>query len=179
MEEAMEEAMEEVMDKDKEKDKEKGAQGTTMTPTEAKPAPSKTMRKAPKPKKEMTAPEKPKIGNPENVVVIGGHEIEIKPTKLKYHRNNTAYFYKVVQVVPLPDLFSFPAGTFGDDRTGDKALFDWMVAVTDEPELISKYLDDIDTETVEKMLEIFLRVNKIAEKEEAQRKNSESREAKA
>ena len=28
------------------------------------------------------------------------------------------------------------AGAFGDDRDGDKAVMDWLIAVTDDEELI-------------------------------------------
>ena len=58
------------------------------------------------------------------------------------------------------------ANSFGDGRDGDKAVFDWLIAVTDDPELITENYDLIDTDTIEKMMLIFRRVNKIDEKEE-------------
>lgn len=58
------------------------------------------------------------------------------------------------------------AGQFGDDREGDKAVMDWLIAVTDDPDLIDAHYDEIDTGTVEQMLTIFKRVNHIAEKED-------------
>ena len=64
------------------------------------------------------------------------------------------------------------AGTFGDDRDGDKALMDWLIAVTDDPDLIINNYDEIDTETIEKLLLIFRRLNRIDEKE-ARQKNAE------
>ena len=123
----------------------------------------KTRKTAPKEK------ELPKVGNPENTVLFGDTLIEIKPTKLKYHRNNTAYFYKIVDTLPLPDILALPAGALGDDRDGDKALMDWLIAVTDDPDLVVKNYNDIDTTTVENILAIFRRVNKIDEKEAAQK----------
>ena len=39
----------------------------------------------------------PQVGSPENTVIIGGKLIEIAPTKLKYQRNRTAAFYKMLE----------------------------------------------------------------------------------
>ena len=58
------------------------------------------------------------------------------------------------------------AGQFGDDREGDKAVMDWLIAVTDDPDLIDAHYDEIDTGTVEQLLTIFKRVNHITEKED-------------
>lgn len=120
-------------------------------------------------KRAPKAKELPQVGNPENTVKIGDTLIEIKPTKVKYHRNNTAYFYKVIETIPLPDIMALPTGAFGDDRDGDKALMDWLIAVTDNVDLIVENYNDLDTETIEQMLSIFKRVNKIDEKEAAQK----------
>lgn len=130
------------------------------------------------PAKKMKEKALPAVGKAENTVVIGGQMIEIKPTKLKYHRNNTAAFYKIVDMLPLPDIMMMDAKSFGDGRDGDKALMDWLIAATDNAELIHENYNEIDTETVEKILAIFKRVNKIDEKEEKQ-KNAESRMQKA
>ena len=118
--------------------------------------------------------ELPDVGNPENTVLIGDTLVEIKPTKLKYHRNNVASFYKIVEMVPLPDIMSMGSNAFGDGRDGDKALMDWLIAVVDDERLIVDNYNEMDTETIEKILAIFKRVNKIDEKEEKQ-KNAESR----
>ena len=134
-----------------------------------KPIPSAESKTKKKPKPTTANKAKPKPGRTENVVTIGGREVEIFPTKLKYHRNNTAYFYRVVDALPLPEIMAMPKGSFGDDRDGDKALMDWMIAVVDDVDLIVNNYDDIDTETVEKMLEIFKRLNRITEKEEKQK----------
>lgn len=57
-------------------------------------------------------------------------------------------------------------GSFGDDRDGDKATMDWLIAATDDEQLILENYDSMDTETIERILSIFKRVNKIDEKEE-------------
>lgn len=118
--------------------------------------------------------ELPDVGNPENTVLIGDTLVEIKPTKLKYHRNNVASFYKIVEIVPLPDIMSMGSNAFGDGRDGDKALMDWLIAVVDDEQLIVDNYNEMNTETIEKILAIFKRVNKIDEKEEKQ-KNAGSR----
>lgn len=110
--------------------------------------------------------ELPMVGSPENTVVIGETLIEIKPTKLKYQRNRTAAFYRVLDMYPLTDILAMEAGSFGDDRDGDKATMDWLIAVTDNEQLILDNYDSMDTGTIEKILSIFRRVNKIDEKEQ-------------
>ena len=43
---------------------------------------------------------------------------------------------------------------------------DWLIAATDDEKLITENYDDMDTETIEKILVIFKRVNRITEKDE-------------
>lgn len=112
----------------------------------------------------------PQVGNPENTVKIGDTMVEIKPTKLRYQRDRTAAFYHILDVYPLIDIFAMDAGAFGDERDGDKCVLDWLVAVTDNPELVTAHYNDINTDTIERMVSIFKRVNRIDEKEE-KRKN--------
>ena len=113
----------------------------------------------------------PMVGKPENTVKIGDKIIEIKPTAILYHRARTAAFYKVIDLYPLPDIFAMPPELIGDpERDGDKCVFDWLIAATDDPELIKENYESIDTETVEKILEIFKRVNRIKDKEDRLKK---------
>lgn len=147
-----------------------------MATRNAKKLPDTEMKEKDIPTSEMkdrTAPavgmkdkEVPKAGDRKNFVVIGGEEIEIKPTKLKYQRNRTAAFYRLLDLYPLIDILAMDENSFGDGRDGDKALMDWLIAATDNEELIVNNYDSIDTETVEKILEIFKRLNRVAEKEE-------------
>ena len=115
----------------------------------------------------------PQIGSPENTVKIGEELIEIKPMKLKYQRNRTGVFYHVLDLYPLPDILAMGPKSFGDGRDGDKALLDWLVAATDREELIRENYNQIDTETVYKILTIFKRVNRIDEMEK-KLKNAET-----
>ena len=122
----------------------------------------------------MPAPEQadkglPQIGSPENSVQIGDQLIEIKPTKLKYQRNRTAAFYRMLELYPLADILAMEAGAFGDDRDGDKALMDWLIAVTDDEQLILDHYNELDTGMIEQLLQIFRRVNRMDEKEQKQK----------
>lgn len=130
-----------------------------------KDKPDTDMPNKKKPNPNMKARELPMVGNPENTVMIGGAPCEIKPTKLKYQRNQTAAFYHILEVYPLTDILSTDVGQFGDDRDGDKCVMDWLIAATDNEQLILDNYDDIDTGTIEAILAIFKRVNKIDEKE--------------
>ena len=110
--------------------------------------------------------ELPQVGVPENTVVIDGVLVEIKPTKLKYQRNRTAVFYHILEMYPLSDILAMGDKAFGDGLDGDKKLYDWLVAVTDDEDFIRDHYDNIDSDTIYRMLEIFRRVNKISELEE-------------
>ena len=70
----------------------------------AKEKPPVGMEEKKIPDTDVKPKELPKTGNPENTVIIGGQLIEIKPTKLKYQRNRTAAFYKILEVYPLTDI---------------------------------------------------------------------------
>lgn len=131
-----------------------------------KELPSAEIKEKETPVAGMKEKAKPKVGERDNYVTIGDIEIEIKPTKLKYQRNRTAAFYRLLDLYPLIDILAMDENSFGDGRDGDKALMDWLIAATDNEELIVNHYDDIDTETVEKILEIFKRLNRVAEKEE-------------
>ena len=131
-----------------------------------KEVPAESQEMKPIPEAGVKNKELPQIGVPENTVVIGGNLIEIKPTKLKYQRNRTAVFYHILEMYPLSDILAMGPKSFGDGLDGDKKLYDWLVAVTDNEDLIRDYYDEIDSDMVYRLLEIFRRVNKISEMEE-------------
>lgn len=148
---------------------------TKKTPSpeqQEKELPEAGMKEKNVPATEMKEKELPVVGSPENTVIIGDTQIEIKPTKQKYQRNRTAAFYRLLEMYPLTDIMAMEAGSFGDERDGDKATMDWLIAATDNEQLIVDNYDSMDTGTIEKILSIFKRVNKITEKEE-KRKNME------
>jgi len=80
-------------------------------------------------------------------------------------RNRTAAFYRILEVYPLSDILAMEEGAFDDERDGDKAMMDWLIAVTDDEQLILDHYDELDSGTIEKMLAIYRRVNRIDEKE--------------
>ena len=122
-----------------------------------------------KPMPEVAQEEKalPASGIEENTVVIGGKRIEIKPTLMRYMRNRTAEFYHVLEIYPLPDILATKRGIIDERRDGDKCLMDWLVAVTNDEELIRDHYDELDADVIMRLLEIFKRINHIQEKEEA------------
>ena len=125
-----------------------------------------TAKSKPLPPAEQTEKGLPQVGSPENTVVIGDQLIEIRPTKLRYQRNRTAAFYKILEMYPVADVLAMESGAFGDDRDGDKALMDWLIAVFDDAALVTEYYDEMDTDTIEQLLAIFRRINRIDEKEQ-------------
>lgn len=141
---------------------------------ESKPIPDKSKPTKEVPKTTYKAKEIPPTVNPENVITVDGESIEIKPTLLKYQRNRTAVFYRIIDAYPLADILSMEKGYIDPERDGDQALFDWCIAVTNDSKFVSKHFDSMDTGTIERMLSIFKRLNKIDEKEE----RAKNREAK-
>ena len=131
---------------------------TTKTKTPKNPSPKQK-------EKDM-----PVVGNANNIVMFNDMPIEIKPTKLKYHRNHTAAFYQIVDNYPLSVILTMDDTMFGDGRDGDKCLLDWLVAVFDDEEFVVNNYNDMDAEFIEKTLEIFKRINHIDEKEEKLKK---------
>ena len=111
----------------------------------------------------------PPVGIVENTVVVANTPIEIKPTKMKYVRNGTANFYKLIENVSLVDIMQLESGAFGegDSRDGDKAVMDWLIAATDNEEFITKHYDDFDVEQILRIVDIFKRVNKFTKEDES------------
>lgn len=135
-----------------------------------KEIPSTKMKETKKPSSKQKDKEMPVVGNANNVVMFNDEPIEIKPTKLKYHRNHTAAFYQIVDTYPLSVILTMDESTFGDGRDGDKCLLDWLIAVFDDEDFVVNNYNNMDSEFIEKSLEIFKRVNHINEKEEKLKK---------
>lgn len=142
----------------------------------SKELPVETGEAMPLPEQTDKSREMPTDGIINNVVQFGETAIEIRPTKMKYQRLRTAAFYTVIENYPLPEILAIDKGFFDADRDGDKCVYDWLVAVTDNPDLVRREYDNIDTETVDKLLKIFLRVNNISEKREEAKKRMAEKE---
>lgn len=132
---------------------------------EQKELPDPKQKKKEIPSAEIEKKELPKTGHPENMVLFGNTPIEIFPTKLEYFRNKTANFYHLLQLYPVGEVLDLTADQLGD-KDGDKATFDWLIAVTDNEELVKANYNLITQDTIDKMVDVFIRVNKIKEKEE-------------
>lgn len=111
----------------------------------------------------------PPVGVPENTVIVAGTPLEIKPTKMKYVRNGTANFYRLIEKVPLIDIVQIESGTFGggDDRDGDKAIMDWLIAATDDEAFVVEHYDEFDVEQILRIVEIFKRINKFTKEDDS------------
>lgn len=122
---------------------------------------------------ELTA-KAPSILDLENTVTIDGIDIEIKPTKLKYARNMFTAYFNYLKKIPISDFVIIPEGTLDKKRSGDQILFDFIVAVLDDPSFVQDHYDNIDLDTIDRIMKIYERVNHIKEREEAARKNPEA-----
>ena len=139
-----------------------------------KATPSTTKRKKPSPVPKEQNKELPTLEHEENCIVVGGRKIEIKPTKLKYFRNRTASIYSALKIIPQNEFLAYDKGVFDKERDSDQILFDFLIAVFDDGGIVKANYDDMTAGDIEKILEIFGRVNHIEEKEEAARKNREA-----
>lgn len=118
--------------------------------------------------------EKPSDFLEENCVMVGDKKIEIKPTKLKYFRNKAASAYGIIKAVPLHELLTYDKGVLDENRNADQLLYDFLVAAFDDSTFVRDNYDDLDADTIERIVKIFGRINHIDEKEEAARKNREA-----
>jgi len=139
--------------------------------TKNKELPEVTTENKPLPEETETQKEMPIIGHEENMVQFGKKLIEIKPTKIKYQRDHTAALYYILKQMPVMQFLSLPDDFFkktGDDRTPDKMLFDWLIALTDDVNLVVENYNELDASLIEKCLEIFCRLNKIEDEKKGQ-----------
>ena len=77
-------------------------------------------------------------------------------------------------MIPLTEFLAYDKGTFDPERDADQMLFDFLTAVFDDARLVTESYDDMSAEDIERVLEIFGRLNHIDEKDEAARKNREA-----
>lgn len=142
--------------------------GVPATEQTQKELPSAEQTKKDLPSAEMKTKDTPITGHPENMVQFGNVPIEIFPTQLEYFRNKTANFYHLLQLYPVGEILNLTETELGDKdgRDGDKAVFDWLIAVTNNEKLVKENYNLITQDTIDKLVEIFIRVNKIKEKEE-------------
>ena len=136
--------------------------------------PDKTEEKEVIPDASPEKEEKPSDYKEENCVIVGDQKIEIKPTKLKYFRNKGASGYGIIKMIPLHELLTYGKGVLDEERDADQLLYDFLVAVFDDSTFVRDHYDDLDADTIDRIVKIFGRINHVDEKEEAARKNKEA-----
>lgn len=109
----------------------------------------------------------PDLIDENNCITIDGKLIEIKPTLLKYFRNNSVSFYRVLDNIPLPEIFMMTEERNGVN--GDEAVLTFVSAVLDDAKLAKRIYNNLDGEQLMRMVEIFKRLNGISDKEEKQK----------
>jgi len=120
--------------------------------------------------------ELPDLTDETNCIRVGDKLIEIKPTLLKYFRNNSVSFYKIIDTVPLADIYMMTEEKDGID--GDAAILTFISAVLDDAALAKRIYNNMDAGELMRLVEIFKRLNGISDKEE-KRKNALATKAKA
>ena len=118
--------------------------------------------------------EVPPTLKPENCIEVDGEVREIKPTKLKYFRNKMAGVHTVLKNIPLNEFLTYDKGILDPERDADQILYDYLVAVFDDPQFVHDHYENMTAEDVEKAINIFGRLNHVDEKEEKARKNKEA-----
>ena len=139
---------------------------------EEQPEETPTLEETPDP--SQLDKEMPSDLNMENVVIINGTPIEIKPTKLKYFRNQTTACYGYLKAIPLTEFLTYDKGILNKTKDADQLLFDFLVAAFDDSTFVRDNYDEMSADNIEKVIEIFGRINHINEKEEAARKNRQA-----
>ncbi len=134
---------------------------------ETKPTPRRKAAPKQLPQAELPAIPAPEAADLDNSVVLNGTRFEIKPTRTKYFRTQWANGHVLLRHYTLSEVFALTQERDGID--GDEAIFKFLVAVFDDEALVKTVYDDLDSETLYRICEIFRRVNKIDEIEEHQK----------
>jgi hypothetical protein len=82
--------------------------------------------------------------------------------------------FGIIKAVPLHELLTYDKGVLDPTRDADQLLYDFLVAVFDDSSFVRDHYDDLDADTIDRIVKIFGRINHIDEKEEAARKNREA-----
>lgn len=135
------------------------------------------MEKNPTPRRKVTPKQIPEAQAPvletpsaqerEHCVLLNGKLYEILPTRTKYFRTQWANGHVLLRHYTLSEIFALTMERDGID--GDEAIYKFLVAVFDNEELVKEIYDDLDSQTLYRICEIFRKVNKIDEIEEHQK----------
>ena len=141
---------------------------------QAKETPTETQQDKETPSEPELNKEMPSDTIPENCVKINNELVELKPTKLKYFRNKMALNYGLIKAVPLNEFLAYGKGTIDQTKDADQILYDFLVAAFDDSTFVRDNYDEMTADDVERVIQIFGRLNHIDEKEEKARKNKEA-----
>lgn len=130
------------------------------------PPQRKEARKA-LPQEPLTTPELPAAADTSCTVTIQGETYEIRPTRTKYFRTQWANGHVLLTHYTLTEIYALTRERDGID--GDETIFRFLVAAFDNEELVRKIYDELDSQTLYRICEIFRRVNQIDEIEEHQK----------
>lgn len=112
-----------------------------------------------KPVPDVEAPDK------KHSIEIDGKVIEIKPTLLKYFRNEMVKSYRLLDRYPLDMIMEMTEEN--NNLDGDKSIITFLSAVLDDPKLAKKIYDKMDTEQLYEVVRIFKDVNGISTREDS------------
>lgn len=106
--------------------------------------------------------------------------IVIEGTKVLYFRNGLFDGFPYARAIPLNELLKVPAGMI-HEKSGEQLLAGFLVAALDDEQFVVEHFDEFDATTIEKIVEILVRLNGIAKKEEEQeaKKQKAAQEKKA
>ena len=134
---------------------------------EKKPTPRRQTTKKQLPETQAIQMNTPSVQDKSNCVVLNGKSYEILPTRTKYFRTQWANGHVLLKHYTLSEIFALTQERDGID--GDEAIYKFLVAVFDNEDLVKEVYDELDSETLYRICDIFRRVNKIDEIEEHQK----------
>ena len=134
---------------------------------EKKPTPRRQTTKKQLPETQAIQMDTPSVQDKSNYVVLNGKSYEILPTRTKYFRTQWANGHVLLKHYTLSEIFALTQERDGID--GDETIFKFLVAVFDNEDLVKEVYDELDSETLYRICDIFRRVNKIDEIEEHQK----------
>ena len=134
---------------------------------EKKPAPRHRESTKPLPDVPLTVPAAPSTADESCAVTIHGKTYEIQPTRTKYFRTQWANGHVLLKHYTLSEIYALTKERDGLD--GDETIFRFLVAAFDDEELVREIYDELDSQTLYRICEIFRKVNKIYEIEEHQK----------
>lgn len=144
----------------------------TPVPSEIKsdkPSPKTVRSDKKQPVRNDTEKDIPEFVHPENVVEIDGIKREIFPTKLKYQRNRITLMHELLNMYTVEQIIALEPNQI-NEFDGDQNLFDFIVAVFDDYDFVAEHYNNMNTDNIYQIKEIYERVNRISETEE-RRKN--------